>query len=100
MNYLSQVGQIGLLVVVVAASSLTRSTLGTVGVSLGALIALSIAGSIGVLHDWLPTTLAGAPVAVLRTDPFADFLPALAIGVVTSVALVAVAVRRHRHGEI
>ena len=86
--------------VVAAASSVARSALGTVGVSLGAVIALSVAGSVGVLHRWLPTTLSGAPVALLGTDRLVDYLPAMAVSAVTSVALVAMAVSRLRRREI
>ena len=86
--------------VVAAAASFARSTLGTVGLGLGVLIAASAAGTIGALHDWLPTSLAGAPVDLLRTADLTDYLPALVTCVVTSVALVAVAVLRLRRREI
>ncbi len=86
--------------VVAAASSVARSTLATVGISLGVLITLSIAGNIDVLHDWLPTTLAGAPVDLLGVGTLPDYLPATGVTVVTCVALVTVAVHRLQRREI
>jgi ABC-2 type transport system permease protein len=47
--------------VTTAAASVTRSTLGTVGITLGALLALPLLGMIGPLHTWLPSTLVTAP---------------------------------------
>ena len=86
--------------VVAAASSVARNTLATVGIGLGALIILSLAGTLDVLHDWLPTTLAGAPVALLGTGTLVDFLPAIGVTVVTCVALVMTAVHRLQQREI
>jgi ABC-2 type transport system permease protein len=86
--------------VVAAAASVVRTTLATVGVSLGALIALSIAGTIGAVHLWLPTTLAGAPPALLGTATILDYLPAMAVSMVSCVALVALAVHRLQRREI
>lgn len=66
--------------VVAAASSLARSTLATVGIALTALILLSVAGAFPAVHDWLPSTLAGAQAELLGDAALTDFLPALAVG--------------------
>ncbi len=86
--------------VVAAASSVARTTVGTVGLGLGALIALSIAGTVDVVHDWLPTSLAGAPVAVLGPDTLADYLPTIIVTALASAALVAFTVHRLQRREI
>jgi ABC-2 type transport system permease protein len=64
--------------VVTAAASVARSTLATVGITLGVLLALPLAGIVGPLHAWLPSTLLTAPVALLAQANLGDFLPALA----------------------
>jgi ABC-2 type transport system permease protein len=46
--------------VAAAAASVTRSTLGTVGVALGILLALPLIGMAVPLHAWLPSTLVTA----------------------------------------
>jgi ABC-2 type transport system permease protein len=86
--------------VVAASASIARSTLATVGIALTTLIVLSIVGSLGVLHDWLPSTLVGAPVDLLTGTLLTDYLPAMAVTVVTGVGLVALAVVRLRQREI
>lgn len=86
--------------VVAAASALARGTLGTVGIALTALILMSIVGGLGILHDWLPTSLAGAPAALLTSTTLTDYLPAMTAAVVASVALIAAAVIALRRREI
>lgn len=86
--------------VVAAAASVDRSTIGTVGIALTTLILLSIIGGLGVVHDWLPSTLAGAPVAVLTGGGLQEFLPAMAAAAGLSVLLVVVAVTGLRRREV
>jgi ABC-2 type transport system permease protein len=86
--------------VVTAAAALARKTVGIVGIALGALILMSIAGTLGVLHDWLPSTLAGAPVALLTTTRLADYVPAITVTVAAAVALVVLAVAVLRRREV
>ena len=86
--------------VVTAAAALARKTVGIVGIALSALILMSIAGSLGVLHDWLPSTLVGAPVALLTTTTLMDYLPAMAVTVAAAVALVVLAVVVLRRREV
>ncbi|HEY4991701.1 MAG TPA: hypothetical protein VII33_06405 [Nakamurella sp.] len=86
--------------VVAVAASIARSGLGTVGVALGMLILLSVLGSAGPLHAWLPSTLAGAPAALLTGASAADYLPAIGVTSVVIPALVAIAVARLGRREV
>lgn len=80
--------------VTTAAASAARSTLATVGITLGALLALPILGIAGPLHAWLPSTLVTAPVALLGRSDLGDCLPALATAATGSALLLAVATLR------
>ena len=96
-----QAGYLVFVVTVVAtAASLTRGVLATVGLALGALIVLSLAGTVSALHDWLPSTLAGAPADLLTNAAFSDFVPALAVSVAASVGLTVLAVYRLGRREV
>lgn len=86
--------------VATAAASVARSTLGTVGVSLGVLLALPVLGMIGPLHAWLPSTLATAPVALLASSTFGDYLPALATALVSTPLLLATATFQLEHRDV
>lgn len=86
--------------VVAAAASFSRGTLGTVGIALATLILLSIAGSLGVVHDWLPSTLSGAPAHLLTTSQLSDFAASLLVSVAAGALLVWVAVVRLRRREV
>jgi ABC-2 type transport system permease protein len=77
-----------------AAASVARSTLATVGITLGVLLALPILGLAGPLHAWLPSTLVTAPVAMLGRFDLGDYLPALATAATGSALLLAVATVR------
>ena len=59
--------------VTTAAASVARSTLATVGITLGVLLALPILGIAGLLHAWLPSTLVTAPVALLGRSDLGDY---------------------------
>jgi ABC-2 type transport system permease protein len=80
--------------VVAAAAAVTRGVLPTVGTALGALIVMSVAGSVSVVHRWLPSTLAGAQAELLTTATLSDFVPALIAAAVAGAALTVFAVDR------
>lgn len=80
--------------VTTAAASVARSTLATVGITLGVLLALPILGIAGPLHAWLPSTLVTAPVALLGRSNLGDYLPALATTSAGSALLLAMATVR------
>jgi ABC-2 type transport system permease protein len=86
--------------VVALAASLARTTLGTIGIALGVLLVLPVAGAVGALHDWLPTTLVDAPVDLLTSTHLSDHLPTLAVTVVATPALLYAAVARLRRREV
>jgi ABC-2 type transport system permease protein len=80
--------------VTTAAASVARSTLATVGITLGVLLALPILGLAGPLHAWLPSTLVTAPVALVGHSDLGDYLPALATTAISSALLLIVATLR------
>jgi ABC-2 type transport system permease protein len=84
------------------AASVARSLLGTVGLAVGILLMLPIAGTFPAVHRWLPSSLAAAPVDLLGSAELVDYLPALAVAVavVASGALVAFALRRLQGREV
>ena len=77
--------------VATAAASLARSTLGTVGITLGILLALPLLGMAGPLHAWLPSTLVTAPIALLGSSTLGGYLPALAITTISTPLLLTAA---------
>lgn len=83
-----------------AASSIARSTLGSAGIALAALLVLPILGTVAALHDWLPSTLVDAPVKLLGTGQLTDFVPAISVTCVCIAALLAAAVARLRTREV
>jgi ABC-2 type transport system permease protein len=83
-----------------AAASVARSTLGTVGITLGVLLALPLLGLAGPLHAWLPSTLVTAPVAVLGRSGLGDYLPALASAATGSALLLTAATFRLARREV
>ncbi len=86
--------------VVAASASFTRGTLGTVGIALAVLIALSIVGTIGAVHDWLPSTLSGATVELLSTTQLADYTASLLTAIAAAALLVWLSVARLGRREI
>jgi len=78
------------------AASLARSTLGTIGIALATLLLLPIAGLVPAVHDWLPSTLATAPVDLLDTAAASHYLGAAGVSVALTTALVALAGTRLR----
>jgi ABC-2 type transport system permease protein len=85
--------------VVAAAASLVRGSLGTIGISLAVLLFLPILGTIGAVHDWLPTTLTTAPVNLLNDASLGDYAPAIAVAAALTPTLLTWAVLRLRHRD-
>jgi ABC-2 type transport system permease protein len=77
------------------AASVVRSTLATVGVALVVLLVLPVAGAVHPLDQWLPTTLASAPVQLLEgAHRLSWYLPTIAATVAVGAAALGVAVLR------
>ena len=87
-------GEVDAVAVTAGAASVVKGTLGIVGLTLAVLLLLPIVGTFHVIHDWLPSTLAHAPVDLLSGTPLPHFFPALAVTVLASAALLAAAVAR------
>jgi ABC-2 type transport system permease protein len=82
-------------------ASLVRSTIGTVAITLGMLLALPITSTVSSIANWLPSALVSAPADLASgTRQLSHFGPALAVAVAASAAALAVAVRRLRNREI
>jgi ABC-2 type transport system permease protein len=86
--------------VVTAAASLSRTTLGTVGIALAVLLLLPLAGTVTAIHDWLPSTLANAPVDLLVTTQLSDYRPALGVAIAAAATLLTVAVKGFDRREV
>jgi ABC-2 type transport system permease protein len=83
------------------AASMVRGTLATVGITLVALLVLPIAGVFRPIDNWLPSTLATAPVDLVNgTQPLSHYLPAFGVTVAVGAAALAIAVLRLRSREI
>jgi ABC-2 type transport system permease protein len=82
------------------AASIVRSTLGTVGLTLVLLLILPLAGVYHPIHDWLPSTLVGAPVSLLTGAHMAHFVPALGVTIAASAVALVLAVRRLHAREV
>jgi hypothetical protein len=79
------------------AATIVCGTLGTVGIALGALFLLPIAGVYRPIGNWLPSALANAPVDLLSGT---HHLPAFAVTAAVSAAALAIAALRLRLREI
>lgn len=86
--------------VAAAAASVTRSTLGTIGVTLGILLALPLLGMAGPLHAWLPSTLVTAPIALLGSSTLGDYLPALLIAAIGTPLLLTAATHQLKRRDV
>lgn len=86
--------------VVALAASLARGTLGTVGVALGVLLVMPLVGNLAVLRDWLPSSLVTAPVDLLAGSTLTDYVPALAVALVSTPVLLTAAVLRLQRREV
>jgi ABC-2 type transport system permease protein len=73
------------------AAAWVRSTIGAVGVALGILLLLPIAGVLRPIANWLPSALVNAPVDLVNgTAHLTHFVPALAVSLAgAAVALLA-----------
>ena len=83
-----------------AAASLARTVLGTVGIAVGLLLVLPVLGSLSVLHDWLPSSLATAPVDLLGPVGLSDYLPAFGVTGTACAVLLLFAGHRLAHREL
>jgi ABC-2 type transport system permease protein len=87
--------------VVAFASTLVRSTLSTVGISIAVLfLVLPVIGLAPIVGRWLPSRLATAPAALVTDGSAADYLQALLVSVAATVGLLALAVRRGRRRDL
>jgi len=77
-----------------AAASVVRGMVGTIGLTVVVLLLLPIADTLHAVQDWLPSTLASAPVNLLNGAHLSHYLPAFGVTVAASAALLAVAVAR------
>lgn len=74
--------------VTAAAAALTRSTLSTVLVAVGVLIAFPVLGLLPVIEPWLPSELLGAPVDVLMGRDLTELVRSALVTVVLVPLLV------------
>jgi ABC-2 type transport system permease protein len=86
--------------VTIAAASLIRSTLGTVGVTVAVLLALPVLGTAEPVHAWLPSTLVTAPIELVGGSGLGHYLPALATTGASTALLLAFATLRLQHRDI
>lgn len=80
--------------VVAVAASFTRQAITAVLLSVGILVVLPILQVVAVIEPWLPSTLLGAPTALLAGVPLAELLRAAVVTVVVTGLLLLVAIRR------
>jgi ABC-2 type transport system permease protein len=87
--------------VVALASTYGRSTLATVGLSIALLfLVLPVIGLTPVVSTWLPTKLATAPAALVTSGNTGGYLRGVAVSLASTVALLALAVRRARRRDL
>ncbi len=85
------------------AASLTKTTVASVGITLGILLALPLLADVHAITNWVPSALIGAPADLAGSPPGHDlvhFLPALGVSAVAGVVALAAAVLRLRQREI
>jgi ABC-2 type transport system permease protein len=82
------------------AAAVTRSPLGTAGLTVAVLLGMSVLSVVHPVARWLPTSLAGAMPALVRGTAPGDYLPAVAVAVVVAAACLALAVRLARRREV
>jgi ABC-2 type transport system permease protein len=85
------------------AASLTKTTVASVGITLGILLALPLLADIHAISTWVPSALIGAPADLVGSPPAHDlvhFLPALGVSAAASAIALAAAVLRLRRREI
>lgn len=86
------------------ATSLTKNTVASVGITLAILLAaLPLLGDVHAISSWVPTALVGAPAALVTSPPaddLAHFAPALGVSAVAGALALAAAVLRLQAREI
>jgi ABC-2 type transport system permease protein len=83
------------------AASMVRGTLATVRVTLVVLLVLPTAGTLRRIDNWLPSTLANAPVDLLDgTQQLSHYLPTFGVTVAVGAAALAIAAVRLRGRDI
>lgn len=83
------------------ASSLVRSTIGTVAITLAVMLVLPVVAIIKGISAWLPSNLAGAPAALAAgSQHLSHFVPSIAVAIVAGLGLLLLAVRRLSVREI
>jgi hypothetical protein len=85
------------------AASLTKTTVTSVGITLGILLALPLLADVHAISNWVPSALIGAPAELAASPPAYDlvhFVPALGVAAVAGALALAGAVQRLRHREI
>jgi ABC-2 type transport system permease protein len=86
--------------VVAAVAGFTRGQATTVLGALGALLLLPVVGIAEPVQPWLPSALLGAVTALLEGVPATEYLRALAVTVIATGALIALAARRVERREL
>lgn len=82
------------------AAAVTRSPLGTAGLTVGVLLLMSVASVAHAVARWLPTSLASATPALMRGTSAGYYLPAAGVAVVVGAGCLALAVRLARRHEV
>ena len=86
--------------VLATAATVGRSTLATIGTAVVVLLlVLPLASAVKVLAPWLPTSLMRAPAGLLTGTAPDRYLPAVALAVVATAGLLALATARARTRE-
>ena len=87
--------------VVAAAATFGRGTLSTVGIcAVVLLLVLPLVGTAAVIRPWLPTSLLTAPTSLVTGGAPGQVLRAVVVAVVSTLALLALAVRRAGTREV
>jgi ABC-2 type transport system permease protein len=86
--------------VVAVVASLVRSQVGVVFGALGALIVLPMLAMVEAIRPWVPSELLTAVIAVVEGEDPTAYLRATAVGVVATVGLLLLAMRRLERREL
>lgn len=86
--------------VVALVASVAHGLLPTLGFALLGLVLVAAVGMVPWVGDWSPSALFAAQVGIVMGEPVSDHLPAVVSGVVGTIALVALAIRRFGAREI
>jgi ABC-2 type transport system permease protein len=85
------------------AASLTKTTVASVGITLGILLTLPLLADVHAITNWVPSELIGAPADLVTRPPghdLAHFLPAIGVAAVAAALALAGAVVLLRKREI